>query len=805
MRRREGRWKEDLHVWVLVSFAVAQPLYDLLGTQAEFFVFQNAGRVEILVLIVALSGLLPLALVGVERLAGFVGLRTERGVHYAVVAAGVGLTALPALRPVEAVPGIALVYAALVLGAGVAVLYARFGSVRLFFTLLAPAVVVFPVMFLAASPVTPLLVQEERARALAPAAIGSPAPIVFVVLDEFPTTSLMDAEERIDADRYPNFAALARDATWYRRATTVGENTYDAVPAILTGRYPRAGRLPHAIDHPENLFTLLAGAYRMHASGVLTQLCPKGLCTGDVEGDGGRRLRGMLTDVAVIYGHTILTGELSRLLPPIDQGWSGFGRRKGGPAQRGGKIDQFMAKRWRERDDEEDRWERARRFTEAIQESSEPRMYFGHLMLPHHHYEYLPSGRRYRTEEGMPGLTEGRLEERRHANDAANVHRLYQRHLLQVGAMDTWLGELTKQLRDVDLYDRAIIVVTADHGIAFRAGEHYRAATEVTFQDLLAIPLFIKGPFQTKGRIDDRVAETVDILPTVAELIKTEIPWRVDGRSLLGTRAESGEEVTVVHRLRDLEATKFMGLTEAMGRAAKRRDRLFGSGPWEPGLYRLERYRKLIGRKTEELKTEERGEVAVTLDNGEQFTGVEPTRDIVPVYITGEVGEGAEGDRVTLGVAINGTIQAVTEPWELPIRGREGYWQAMVPESALLRGRNTVEIFVIREEAEEVRLIKAGGTEETQQEASGKAGPRTAGGRRRANQRVRGRRTDRLRGDADAARMRSQCAMTGTDRPRTREGDEVPGSSAAHRFAPGSGRMVDVRVFNRGTRGTGRK
>ena len=169
------------------------------------------------------------------------------------MAVGVALTVLPALRPVEAVPGVALVAAALVLGAGVAVLYARLGAVRLFFTLLAPAVVVFPVVFLAASPVTALLVQEARARAPAPApaTIGKPAPIVFVVLDEFPTTSLMDAEEQIDAERYPSFAALARDATWYRRATTVAESTYDALPAILTGRYPRPGRLPHAVDHPQ--------------------------------------------------------------------------------------------------------------------------------------------------------------------------------------------------------------------------------------------------------------------------------------------------------------------------------------------------------------------------------------------------------------------------------------------------------------------------------------------------------------------------------------------------------------------------
>ena len=290
-------WAGSLHVWVVVSFAVAQPLYDLLGKQAEFFVFQNAGRAEILGLVVVLSGLAPLSLVAGVRLAGLAGPRTERGVLYTVMAAGIALTVLPALRPVDAVPGVSLVYAALVLGCAVAVLYARFGTVRLFFTLLAPAVVVFPVVFVAASPVTPLLVGEERVQAQAPATIERPAPIVFVIFDEFPTTSLMDGEERIDAQRYPNFAALARGATWYRRATT-GESTYDALPAILSGRYPRPGRLPHAIDHPQNLFTLLA---TYHTAGALTQLCPEGLCAREDDGGVSQRLPAMLSDLGVVF------------------------------------------------------------------------------------------------------------------------------------------------------------------------------------------------------------------------------------------------------------------------------------------------------------------------------------------------------------------------------------------------------------------------------------------------------------------------------------------------------------------------
>jgi hypothetical protein len=56
---------------------------------------------------------------------------------------------------------------------------------------------------------------------------------VLIVFDEFPSTDLMGKDRRLDRRRFPNFARLAADATWYRNATTVYDTTFSAVPAIL--------------------------------------------------------------------------------------------------------------------------------------------------------------------------------------------------------------------------------------------------------------------------------------------------------------------------------------------------------------------------------------------------------------------------------------------------------------------------------------------------------------------------------------------------------------------------------------------
>ena len=696
-------WAECLHVWVVASFAVAQPLYDLLGKQAEFFIFQNAGRAEILGLVVVLSGLAPLLLVAAVRLAGLVGPRTGRRVHGTILAVGVALTVLPASRAVEVVPGIVLVYAALVLGAGVAVLYARLGAVRLFFTLLAPGVIVFPGLFVAASPVTPLLMDHGYAPEGESRTIARPAPIVFVIFDELPTTSLMDGEEGIDAGRYPGFAALAGRATWYRRATTVAETTYDAVPAILTGRYPRPGQLPHAIDHSDNLFTLLAGIYEMHAAGPLTQLCPQGLCIRDEDGSVLERLSGMLSDLAIVYLHLILSADLRDLLPSVTGGWAGFAEEmEAFPGRREKLKHAWVRLPW------SNRWETGLRFIERVRAAPRPTLHYLHLMLPHQKFEYLPSGRRYRVVRGgIPGLTGERFDEERQAEDPENVRQIYRRHLLQVGAADTWLGLLLAHLEEIGIWDRALVVVTADHGIAFRAGERYRIADTGNFQDILPVPLFIKAPGQREGRIDDRAIEVVDIVPIVAELIGTGLPWAVDGRS---ARMPARREAARLHRWPHLEPVSFTGVAAAMAAAARRRDTLLGSGNWRPSLWRRGPWGALVGTEVDVSGVEGRAHVQVRLDEPCALADVDPASGFVPVHITGEVAGARKDEAPTvLAIAINGRIEAVTQTWKAPVHGREGYWSAIVPEGALRKGKNTLEVLVVTQVGAQTRLAPVRG------------------------------------------------------------------------------------------------
>ena len=58
---------------------------------------------------------------------------------------------------------------------------------------------------------------------------------MVVLLDELPSHTLIGEDGKLDAKRYPGFAELAKQRTWFRNAHTVYDSTERAQPAIMDG------------------------------------------------------------------------------------------------------------------------------------------------------------------------------------------------------------------------------------------------------------------------------------------------------------------------------------------------------------------------------------------------------------------------------------------------------------------------------------------------------------------------------------------------------------------------------------------
>ncbi len=171
------------------------------------------------------------------------------------------------------------------------------------------------------------------------------------------------------------------------------------------------------------------------------------------------------------------------------------------------------------------RWDR---WVAAIGASKGPTVYFKHTLLPHTPWTYLPDGRCYRRDartEPIPGFGGDQG-----ASDPWLMVQEEQRHILQTQLADRLLGHLIQRLKETGIYDRALIVVLADHGQAFfEPGSNRHVADKRTWAQLATAPLFIKYPGQTKGVVSTKRVRTYDLVPTIADVLNVKIPWKVHG------------------------------------------------------------------------------------------------------------------------------------------------------------------------------------------------------------------------------------------------------------------------------------
>lgn len=690
-RRERGHrllLERTAHLGVLWAFAVARPLFELLGRRPEFFSLHGwpGGEIVAFALIVAL--LPPLVLAAVEALAGLVSARLARVLHLGFVVVLVAAVALEVLSIAAVVPALV---AALLLGALAAFAYARMRQARSLLSVLAPAPLVFLVLFLVFSDASKLVLPEDPG--VRAAGVHATAPVVLVIFDELPVHSLMDAGGQIDARMFPNFARLARDSTWYRNTASVEQDTPFAVPAILDGRMPSPQRLPFAADHPRSLFTLLGERYRLHVHEEATALCPPGLCGGELDGSGD----GVWDDVGKAYLHLVLPDGLEDDVPSVVRTWDELSAERGETVETaqsvliaGSTPPESVAHR-RQRllgnldGGREQRWHR---FVRRIRGGAQPSLDVIHMVLPHVPFQYLPSGRAYRLRprEELRGLNS-----RPGFSSAFLTGQAYQRHLLQLRFTDRLLGELLERLRRVGLYDRALVAVVADHGISFRTGYPRRLLRPANVRDIAPVPFFLKRPGQRQGAISDKPLQTIDVLPTLADVLGVRIPWHVDGRSAL-------RPTSAAQRQRRIFKKKFVAsylVDRPSWRAdqqevLQRKARLFGRG-----IYAYGPRPDLIGRLVPEFAQLPRTRARVRLIEPERYAQVDPAAGVVPTHVVGTVAGGVPGGGRTVAVALNGRIEATGTTFTLD-GSRQEQLSLMVPERALRRGGNFVELFLVR-------------------------------------------------------------------------------------------------------------
>ena len=261
-----------VHLVAVWAYGVSQPVFSLLEGNPEFLAVRGLTRTGVIVFGLSLVLIPPLVAIGLEWLVALVSRVGGNVLHIVFLLLFLIPVVLQLAKHVEPrSPDTAILIVWTTCVAGVTA-YVMLRPVRLFLSFALALPILGLVTFVSSVPVA-----TRDAEAAALSAASDPA-IVMVVLDELPVSSLMTRRGEIDALRYPNFARIAHDGTWYRNATTVHDFSTSAVPSILTGGLSGEDELPTYGDHPRNLFTLLGATYELRVHESWTRLCPLALC-----------------------------------------------------------------------------------------------------------------------------------------------------------------------------------------------------------------------------------------------------------------------------------------------------------------------------------------------------------------------------------------------------------------------------------------------------------------------------------------------------------------------------------------------
>lgn len=548
----QTRSREWIYVLVsllsLVTFVVSQTLYEMLAKNPRFVAIRVNSNWELLEIILVFN-LLPAF---VLFLFWWVLQRRRKGwaqVYLAVVFAFLALLFLlqvhnhPRLAGWQELQNSYLMW--LIPAAVVGLLYRRYPKpFRTFTVALSPVIVIFPGLFLVRTWTESSSDLAERTPPVwslgAANETKQPPPVFLVVFDEFSLYAILDENGEIDGTRYPNFKQLATATHWFRNATANADSTYLSIPSILTGNFPVEGKLPSARDYPNNLLNLVHPYYQVYVYEWWEHFCMNGRfhCVKDAD--------------QIVSGQTDLLGDIFRLyilhtiprgadfaLPFFLQMWGQFQDAQTIARNNRDRFETFLD-------------------TVAALEQKKSVLFFFHHALPHSPYFLGPEGQIL--DPGPAYFSPGQI------GNETMIQQVMARYRMQLMCLDNQVGRFLARLKELGLYDKSFLILTADHGVSFRPEAPGRSLKEVdgvvVNADLvLTVPLFVKLPFQEEGGVSHREVQLVDIVPTLADVLGFGVPWKPVGRSMFGPEGEARAKVAYDLKGKRYELPADLGLT----------------------------------------------------------------------------------------------------------------------------------------------------------------------------------------------------------------------------------------------------
>ena len=305
---------------------------------------------------------------------------------------------------------------------------------------------------------------------------------------------------------------------------------------------------------------------------------------------------------------------------------------------------------------------------------------YAHVLLPHTPWTMTPSGLPLTD----PGPETGVDANGRWSTDPVLVREGLRRHLLQVQYVDRQLDGLIDRLHSLGTWDDAMVVVVADHGVAFTPGEPNRIPVAGTESEIFSVPLFVKYPGQAEAAVNDGNALTIDVLPTIVDALDIGTDWHFDGRSLLDPRTRSD-----VKPVASNESLQPVTLEQVLPVAARNEGWLPGLDD-ERGLAPVDPYVALVGRSVDELEV--RGETPSRWQTYEAVEDYTAASDTIPLLQVGFLYDLVGTPPEAALFVVNGQVAGVASAFEC--QSGDCTFRGLLDDAALAPTENRMDLLL---------------------------------------------------------------------------------------------------------------
>jgi arylsulfatase A-like enzyme len=293
-------------------------------------------------------------------------------------------------------------------------------------------------------------------------------------------------------DTTPNLDAFARESMVYEDAHSVTSWTLASHASIFTGLYPTA----HG------------------TTGARSKLPDEAHTLADLLAARGYQTAGVASGPYLARGHN------------LNQGFAFYDDSAATIGTQGGAHDDITNPLLEKI---------INRFLTSYRDAQQPLFLFAYFWDPH--YDYIPPAP-YDTMFLADGAE--RINVRDYESSSSVTKALTPGELAYVLSQydgeirytDMYLGRLFEALKQADLWEDSVVIVTSDHGEEFfDHGEkgHKRSL----YAESVHVPLLIKYPRSARIGRDARLVSLVDLFPTILELSGADSPAAHQGRSLL--------------------------------------------------------------------------------------------------------------------------------------------------------------------------------------------------------------------------------------------------------------------------------